>query len=198
MSAIKAVKINSIVFENQIDIVPPWARQLIIDEFYNQLQNAIDLLGAPAFRRKVKINVTSKNRFFNSKDNLLVFEKWCIDWDKHLINWNLSEALSHETVHLIIGNTPRRPYKALATVMEEGLAYYNTVRLLTYINYDGRNNVVSAINCVKEALIEVPSLLDIWRSPSGKAPVIQKLKVADLQNCGLSTDISQRLLADFV
>ena len=197
MPDISEIKISDISCSNCYWSIPKEVKQLIIDEFYLQLKKASELIGNPHFSRNVTIVLTDNDRFFNSENSHIVFEKWCIDWTKKTAVWQLKEAISHEIVHLIVGNAPRRKFINPATAMEEGIAYYNTMRLYDYVNYKDHTHILNATNCIKDALREVPDLLTIWRNSNGEAPVIQMLNDVDLENWGLGVELRNRLLSDF-
>lgn len=180
---------------NQTKKIPQCVKQSIQGEFYYQLKKASKLFGKPRFSRNVTIYLTPNARCFNSKDSYIAFQEYCINWTKNEPKWNLQEALSHEIVHLIVGNAPMQSYRNPPFVMEEGMAYYNTQEL-GYAHYSD-TCILNAINCINDALQEVPNLLTTWRSPNGEAPVIQMLNDDDLQGWGLGAERSKRLLTDF-
>lgn len=199
MPDISEILIKDISFSTAIDktkIIPQKVKQFIQSEFYCQLKKASDLFGKPPFSRSVTIYITPNERCFNSKDSYIAFQEYCINWTENKPEWNLQEALSHEIVHLIVGNAPRQSYRNPSFVMEEGLAYYNTQRLFEYIRYEDPC-ILNAIDCIKKALQEVPDLLTKWRNQNGEAPVIQMLNDVHLESWGLGAELRNRLLADF-
>jgi len=197
MPDITEIILKDISFLNQTKSIPQEVKQFIQDEFYCQLKKASQLFGKPTFSRTMTIFITEEDkRLFNSKDSYIVFQDYCINWTKNKPEWNLKEALSHEIVHLISGNEHGKPYRDPPFVMEEGIAYYNTQKLLEYVCYC-KPCILNAINCIKDALKEVPDLLTKWRNQSDEAPVIQMLNDVDLKTWGLGVALRKRLLADF-
>jgi hypothetical protein len=176
---IKGIKINSLI------------EQAIEDEFRRQLADAALRYGNPAFSRKVDIVIEPSGAKFDSEKSILVLEAWRVTDPKHL-----KGGLAHEIVHLIVGNKHGESWAPKALVMEEGVATYNATH---YADYRPVNNpkCENALNVMESAKKEVHCLFDIWRQPSGDAPVIQTLHDSDLEGWGLSKNLRDKLLADF-
>ena len=174
-------------------------RQAIQDEFQLQLGDAANRFGNPAFCRDVEIVIQSNHpgnsfRGFNSCDSTLWFEDYCVDPNAPTYPWNLKDALSHEIVHLIIGNKHGVPMRPEPLVMEEGLAAYNCNKVASSIPTMGYKD---AVKTIEDALTENSDLFTIWRN-QGDAPVVQTLVESHLKGWGLSKGVRDRLLADFV
>ena len=171
--------------------IPILLRPIIENEFRTQLNRVANLFGNPTFAREISIEFQPAGRCFDSNRNILTLEEWCIDWTANQSQWQLSDALSHELIHVLVADeTGRTPNDV--RVIEEGLATWSQTmpafNILPTVDRRYRNALV----LLRYAANLVPTLFQRWRQ-GNDAPLFGRRDDRFLEvTCGI-TDHNLRL-----